>query len=181
MKYYLIFLADVLLLACIFEEFRKVCRQNYNLDPAHYISAPQLSWDAMLHSTNCELQLIQDKAMYEMLDGGIRGGVAMVSQRYAKANNKYMGEQFDPSQPSKYLMYWDANNLYGWAMRMPVPTGCFNWVPEEEFTQINWEAQTETQPYGYFIECDFEYPSAIQDKHNDYPLHQNEWQSIQNS
>ena len=97
-------IADVLLLACVFEEFRKMSKANYGLDPAHYISAPQLSWDAMLHLTDCKLSLIQDKAMFEMIDGGIRGGVSMVTKRHAKANNPYMGAAYDPTKPNKYIM-----------------------------------------------------------------------------
>ena len=94
-----------MLLACIFEAFRKVSAENYDLDPAHYVSAPQLSWDAMLHVTDCELTLITDKAIYEMIDGGLRGGVTMVSKRHAEANNPYMGKLYDPNKPSKYVMY----------------------------------------------------------------------------
>ncbi len=105
--------ADVLLLADIFESFRNVCIKNYGLDPAHFVSAPQLSWDAMLKSTEANLTLMHDPAMFKMIDGGLRGGICMISKRYAKANNKYMGDQYDPSKPSSYIMYWDANNLYG--------------------------------------------------------------------
>ena len=164
------FIGDVLLLADVFEAFRDVSLGNYDLDPAHYVSSPQLSWDAMLHITDCELTLINDKAMYSMIDGGLRGGVSMISQRYSKANNKYMGSRYDPSQPSKYIMYWDANNLYGWAMSQPMPCGDFSWVDEDEFKQINWKEQSTNQSYGYFIECDLDYPQAIHNRHNDYPL-----------
>ena len=52
----------------------------------------------------------------------------MILNRYGKANNKYMGEKYDPSRPSKYLAYLDANNLYGWAMMKPLPVGDFKWM-----------------------------------------------------
>ena len=116
-------LADVLLLADVVEAFRSICETKYDLDPAHYVSAPHLSWHAMLHVTDWKLTLIQDKAMFRMLDDGLRGGDSMINQRYARANNKYIGVRYDPSQPSKYIIYWDANNLYGWALSQPMPEG----------------------------------------------------------
>ena len=81
-------IADVLLLADVFEAFRNVSLTNYDIDPAHYVSSPQLSWDAMLHVTDCALTLINDKATFQMLDTGLRGGVSMISRRYSKADNK---------------------------------------------------------------------------------------------
>ena len=61
---------------------------NYELDPAHYVSAPQLSWDAMLKQTRVQLELITDPEMYRMLANSMRGGICMISGRYSKANNK---------------------------------------------------------------------------------------------
>jgi len=160
----------VLLLADVFEAFRDVSLANYDLDPAHYVSSPQLSSDSMLHLTDCNLTLVTDKAMYEMIDGGIRGGVCMISQRHATANNKYMGDRYDPTKPSKYIMYWDANNLYGWAMSQPMPTGEFRWIEPAEFNQIDWTKQVVNQDYGYIIDCDLDYPEELHTAHNDYPL-----------
>ena len=57
----------------------------------------------------------------------IRGGVSYVSKRYAKANNKYMGDKYDPKDLFIFITYLDANNLYGWAMSKPLPTGGFRW------------------------------------------------------
>ena len=58
--YHMAYLTDVLLLADVFENFRKVCINYYKLDPANYLSAPSLAWDAMLLLTNIELELISD-------------------------------------------------------------------------------------------------------------------------
>ena len=159
-----------MLLADVFEAFRDVCIRNYRLDPSHYISAPQLSWDAMLYRTGCTLSLIDDPAMFKMLDANLRGGVSMISTRYARANNKYLGKIFDPNKQSSYIMYLDANNLYGWAMSQPMPEGDFCWVHEDEWQTIEWMALTEEQQFGYFVECDMDYPAALHDLHNDYPL-----------
>jgi hypothetical protein len=92
------------LLADVFETFRSVCMKNYALDPAHYVSAPHLSWDAMLKSTECKLELLSDPEMYRLLEGGLRGGVAMVSKRFSKANNPRIAN-YDPSKPDVHLMY----------------------------------------------------------------------------
>ena len=66
---------DVLLLADVFENFRDVCIKNYKVDPAHYYTAPGLSWDAALKATKVELELLSDMDMLLMVEKGIRGGV----------------------------------------------------------------------------------------------------------
>ena len=94
---------DVLLLADVFENFRNICLKNYELDPAHYYTAPGLTWDAALKITGVNLELLSDIDMLLMVEKGIRGGVSMVSNRYGKANNKYMGDKFNSDEPSKYI------------------------------------------------------------------------------
>ncbi|XP_022777882.1 uncharacterized protein LOC111319352 [Stylophora pistillata] len=125
--------SDVLLLADVFENFRKVCKENYGLDPCWYYTAPGLAWDACLKLTKIRLELLSDVNMLHMFEKGIRGGISMIPTRYSKANNKYMGEKFDPAQPSKFITYLDANNLYGWAMSKNLPTHGFEWVDEKDF------------------------------------------------
>ena len=161
---------DVLQLADVFETFRNTAMKEYKLDPAHYVSAPHLSWDAMLLSTKCSLELLSDDAMYAMIHQNIRGGVAMISNRRGTANNKYMKQHYNPSKPSKYLLYVDANNLYGWSMSQFLPDGGFEWVDEEEWSRIDWLAQQKEQVTGYVVECDLDYPDELHDAHSDYPL-----------
>ena len=72
---------DVLLLADVFEEFRKVCLDNYKLDVAWYYTSPGLAWDACLRMTRIKLELLHDQDMLHMVEGGIRGGVSMISTR----------------------------------------------------------------------------------------------------
>ena len=153
---------DVLLLADVFENFRNVCMENYELDPAHYFTAPGLAWDACLKITDVELELLSDIDMLLMIEKGIRGGTSMISNRYAKANNKYMDESFNEKDPSKYIMYLDANNLYGWAMSKPLPTHGFEWMKVDELE--TWEL------HSCILEVDLEYPENLHDLHNDYPL-----------
>ena len=89
--------------------------QYYTLDPCHYFTSPGLSWDAMLKVTNIKLELMTDIDMFQFIEKGMRGGVSYIANRYGKANNKCMKE-YDEKAPSKYIMYLDSNNLYGWAM-----------------------------------------------------------------
>ena len=154
--------SDVLLLADVFEEFRNVCMENYSLDPAWYYTSPGLSWDALLKHSGVSLELLTDPDILLLFEKGIRGGISMISNRFGKANNKFMGENYDPSQPSKYLAYLDANNLYGWAMMKPLPVGDFKWMDEKELG--HWK------DFPCILEVDLEYPRDLHDFHNDYPL-----------
>ena len=106
--------SDVLLLTDVFENFRKTCMQYYKLDRCHYFTSPGLSWDAMLKMTNIKLELMTDVDMFQFIEKGMRGGVSHIANRYGNANNKYM-KGYDERAPSKYIMYLDANNFYGWA------------------------------------------------------------------
>ena len=92
---------DVLLLADVFENFRDVCCKHYNLDPAHYYTAPGLAWDAAFKVTKVNLELLSNPDMLLIVEKWIRGGVSMISNRYGKCNNKYMGVKYNP----KYLTY----------------------------------------------------------------------------
>ena len=159
---------DSVLLADVFENFRKVCQEKYGLDPAHYYSAPGLSWDALLKKTEVELELLTDMDMHLMIEKGMRGGISMVSKRYVKANNPPV-EGYDPAQPANYITYLDANNLYGWAMSRPLPKKNFHWkrvMPTEE--QIMKMKRNSKK--GWILEVDLEYPAHLHDAHNDYPL-----------
>ena len=104
--------SDTLLLADVFENFGDKCIEIYQLDPAHFLSAPGLAWLVCLKKTGVELELLTDNDMLMMYENGIRGGMCNAVYRYAKANNKYM-KNFDKNIPSSYLEYLDANNLCG--------------------------------------------------------------------
>ena len=109
-----------------------------------------------------KLELLTDPDILLLFEEGIRGGISMISNRFGKANNKFMGEKYDPRSPSKYLAYLDANNLYGWAMMKPLPVGDFKWMEEKELG--HWE------DFPCILEVDLEYPRGLHDLHNDYPL-----------
>ena len=111
-------LSDTLVLADVFENFRDKCIETYELDPAHFLSAPGLAWKACLKKTNVKLELLTDNDMLLMFEKGIRGGMCQATYRYA--NNKYMNN-YDKNKESSYLEYLDANNLYRWAMSEKLP------------------------------------------------------------
>ena len=161
--------SDILLLADVFENFRKTCLQYYKLDPCHYFTSPGLSWDAMLKMTDIQLELMTDIDMFQFIEKGMRGGISYIANRYGKANNKYMKE-YDEKVPSKYIMYLDANNLYGWAMSQYLPTGGFKWMTEKQINKINLAQYNEDSNKGLILEVDLEYPKELHDLHNDYPL-----------
>ena len=161
--------SDILLLADVFENFRKTCLQYYKLDPCHYFTSPGLSWDAMLKMTDIKLELMTDIDMFQFIEKGMRGGVSYIANRYGKANNKYMKE-YDEMAPSKYIMYLDANNLYGWAMSQHLPTGGFKWLTEKQINKIDLTQYNENSNKGLILEVDLEYPKELHDLHNDYPL-----------
>ena len=152
---------DVLQLADVFENFRKICQKNYNLDPAWYYTTPGLAWDALLKFTNIKLELLADYDMVLMIEKGTRGGISSAITRYSEANNKYMAD-YDPAKPSKFIQYLDANNLYGYAMSKPLPTHGFKWMEKSELE--NWKN------ISCILEVDLEYPDELHNLHNEYPL-----------
>ena len=102
-----------------------------------------------------------------MFERGIRGGITKAVRKYASANNKYTGDRFDPKSENSYLQYLDANNLYGWAMLQPLPTGGFKWV-DLNHNKIS-ELATRTDK-GYVLEVDVSYPKQLHNSHNDLPF-----------
>ena len=157
---------DVDLLTDVFEEFRKLCINTYKLDPANYYTSPGLSWDSLLKKTKTELELLTDYDIHLMVEKGLRGGISMVSERYAKANNPYV-EGHDPTKQTSYISYFDANNLYGWAMVQYLPTGKFKWSNATISDILSHKADDKK---GYICEVDMIYPENLHDAHNDYPL-----------
>ena len=149
---------DITLLADVFQTFRKTCMGAYRLDPLHYYTAPGLSWDALLKYTKVDLELLTDMDMHLFIEKGMRGGISMVSKRYAKANNPHT--YYNPEKENNYIMYYDANNLYGWAMSQPLPYSGFKWVKR-------WQ---ERPGKGCILEVDLEYPEHLHKLHNGYPL-----------
>ena len=79
-------------------------------------------------------------------------------------------KEYDEKAPSKYIMYLDANNLYGWAMSQYLPTGNFKWMNDKEISKIHLRKYEADGKKGLILEVDLEFPQELHDIHNDYPV-----------
>ena len=106
-------ITDVLLLADVILNFQKVCRDNYGIDPLHSYTRPGFGWQSLLKMTGVELELFSEeqKELYLFFEAAKQGGLSTISKRHVKANIPGRAD-YDPSKPNKWIMYWDANNLY---------------------------------------------------------------------
>lgn len=161
--------SDVLILTDVFENFRKVCFQNYKLDPAHYFTTPGFTWDAMLKFTKVELDLLTDIDMLHFFKKGIRGGVSTCIDRKAVANNQFL-PNYDPTQPKSFIAYLDATNLYGYSMIQYLPHSKFTWLSENEIQNFDVNEVSDNSDWGYVLEVDLHYPQELHDIHNDLPF-----------
>lgn len=165
---------DVLLLADVFESFRDVSLEYYQLDPCHFYSTPHLTWNAMLKMTRVQLELLTDLDMHLFIERGTRGGVSMIPNRYARANNpemeKYSPGLYDSTKPTSWIMYYDCTNLYGTAMIEPLPYGGFRWLSSDEIDSLDWCNVSDDGNKGYVLEVDLLYPKELHTKHSDYSL-----------
>ena len=116
---------------------------------------------SMFKKTIVNLEILADVDMLLIIESGIRGGMCQSIHRYAKANNKYMNN-YDKSIKSSYLMYLDANNLYGWAMSKKLPVNGFKWENDlSRFNENFIKNYNENSDAGYFLEVDIEYPKQL--------------------
>ena len=160
MRNYLKF--DVLLLADVFDTFRKTCLTIHGLDPVYFYSLPGFSWQAALKSSSVELELLTNYEMHCLLEVGIRGGLSVATRHYTR------------SKPGRSaIITLDANSLYAWCMTQPLPVSNFRWLEswEDLFPPDNltlWPADDgET---GYILEVDLDYPESIHNETATYPL-----------
>ena len=123
----------------------------------------------MLKMTSIKLELKTDIDLFQFIEKGMCGGVSYIANRYGKANNKYMKE-YDEKAPSKYITYFDANNLCGWAMSPYLPTGNFKWMTDKEISKIDLGKYKKDGKKELILEVDLEYPRELHDMHNDYPV-----------
>ena len=132
-----------LLLADVFENFRKACIKTYELDPAHFISLPGLAWLACLKKTGVELELLTDYDMLLMIEEDIRGGICHALHRYAKANNEYM-KDYDGFKWVNDISKIDKKSIKSY--------------------------DNKNSDKGYILEVDVDYPSKLHRLHSDMPF-----------
>ena len=150
---------DVLLLAEVFCAFRETIYDKFKLDPAHYISLPQLSWDMCLSMTGCRLLIPSDPDMHLVPEVNIRGGLSFAGLRHATCDSD-----------REHILYIDANNLYGGTMMKKLPFDEYSWLNPDEIERISWQDLTPQDEWGYMVECDLEYPSHLHRSHDNFPL-----------
>ncbi|PKC55250.1 hypothetical protein RhiirA1_475940 [Rhizophagus irregularis] len=153
--------------------------EYYELDPSHYVSAPSLSWDGMLKMTGVRIELFTEMAMHDFTEKAKRGGISMACQRYFKANNPKMGKAYDPSQPTTWISYVDATNLYGHSMSQFLPIGGYEWLASREYLLKNPDKQKQYLEYilttkpdarrGYFLNINAHFPLKTHEYLKDLP------------
>ena len=152
------------------KNFRDKCIEIYDLDPAHFLSATGLAWEASLKKTRIILKLLTDIDMLLMVEKGIRDGIFQATHRYARANNKYRND-YDKNIESSYLVFLDANNLYGWALSQKLPINGFDWVKKlSRFNERLIKDYNENSDRRYFLEVYVEYPKTLFRSHEDLPF-----------
>ncbi|GFR18560.1 uncharacterized protein TNCT_535211 [Trichonephila clavata] len=109
----------------------------YNLDPCHFITAADLTWNAGLNYTKAELELFTDVNMYLWIEDNIRGGICYVGKRYSCCNNRFVPETYDAKREETYIIAVDANNLYGYTMTQSLLISNFKFLTASEIKDFN--------------------------------------------
>ena len=148
---------DVLLLCSVFENFRDVTMDEFQLDPVHFYSSPGLSWAAMWKITKVELQLLTDIDILHFVKRGQRRGKSFIGHKHAVANNPLV-PNYDPLKPLSYIQLLDANNLCGWAMSQPLPKGGFRFLKERELEHLDILNIPDDNHKGYLVEVSLCFP-----------------------
>ena len=108
--------------------------------------------------------------MFLTYEKGIRGGICNKVHSYVEANNKYM-KNYDKNKEASFLLYVDANNLYGWAMSKKLPVDGFKWVDDlSMFSEDFIKSYDEEGDVGYLLVVDIEYPKTLRMLHSDLPF-----------
>lgn len=168
LDYLLVYLkSDVTLLADIVENFRKIFFTEYGLDMAHFFTLPGLSWTAMLKFSGEKIELMTDIDQIYMVNQGLRGGINQAVLKNCEANNRYMGDFYDPSLPESYLLYLDKNNLYGEGLSCSLPLRNFEWLTAEDIEIFDVASVADDASHGYILDVDLSVPVSLHDLHND--------------
>lgn len=135
----------------VLTEFRRLTYETYGVDCCGFWSSPGVSWAAMLRFTQVKIETVPPD-MYMWLESGVRGGISVISKHRATATE------------DSCITYFDANNLYGWAMSEKLPIDNYRFVSE-------W-IKDPTDQEAHILEVDLHYPEALHHvaAHQQYPL-----------
>ena len=103
------------------------------------------------------------------IENSIRGGVSVVSHRHALANNEFI-PNYNPDDPTSWILFVDANNLYGHVITQPLSTGKFKILSSKEVEEFDISKTAPTDDIGFFLEVNLKYPVHVHESHNDYHL-----------
>ena len=160
---------DVELLSIILEKFIRMSMQDFALDPSKSYMSAGFFWEVMLKMTGVQLEMLTNPKKYAFFETCIRGGVSVISNRLADANNAYL-QDYDPKKKSSYIMGWDTNSLYASVMVQELPVGKFRWIRSERLRNLGDMAKRgEKLPEGMGASLcvDLQYPHNL---HSDYPV-----------
>ena len=110
---------NVLLLACVFETFRKKSTHFFWNRSCSYLSG--YGWDALLKFTDANLKLIWGIEKYQFIEKHNKSGISIICKGYAEANNQFL-KSYKANKPASYIIYLDARNLYGYSIMQLLPT-----------------------------------------------------------
>ena len=164
--------SDTMLLGIIMKKFTETCMKDFGVDPTKSCTAPGFLWKAMLRMTGVNIELLTDREKYVFFEKSIRGGVAVVSNRYARANNPYM-KDYEKEKPNSYTMEWDANSLYASVMVEKLPVSNFVWVGKRDLNYLERmlkEGKRLPPNKDVSLCVDLDYPEQFHERDNDYPL-----------
>lgn len=113
----------------------------------------------MLKMTGIELELFADIDQHLFVVSAIRGGVAMVPNRHAEANNQLITDQYDAWKATSFILYTDCNNIYGAAISQPLPYADFRCLESDEIESLDVRELSDDGNTGYILEVDLYYPA----------------------
>jgi hypothetical protein len=160
--------SDVVMLAEVMENYRKMCMKKFELDPSRFVSVQSLTLTNWLKHIQPKqpdqqvyIEILSDNQIYDFFRSAIRGGMCSVGElTYYNLYNK----------TNEYIIGFDMNALYPTAMLYPLPVGEYKWLdPDVGYDLLQTYNITESE-YGYYFECDIEVPNEIHDKVLAYPL-----------
>ena len=163
---------DTLLLSDVFLRTRKLLFEKFQLDACKYLSLPSFSYDVMLRMSRVSLDPLPDTDTYDFFRSSIRGGVSYISERYVNVHDTPLSEDaiLDPNvNANSSILYLDMNNLYGYGLCQPLPTGQYHWFDEKEIQDFKL-SDIDSVNVGYTLEVDLLYPQDLHDYHDSYPL-----------
>lgn len=161
---------DTLLLACAFQAQRDESFKTFGLDPLHKWSGASYSFSCGMYKSRAKIQYIKDPEMVTMIRSGIRGGPVFLNKRLSVANNERVGN-YSESKERTHLLYLDIRSLYpSIFISSPVPISGYEWLSQEELSNLDVLGLPEDNSIGYIFECDLEYSPEFHFFQNDLPM-----------